>query len=490
MPSILPSAMLTVAVDRTLARPAFMQLYDQVRDLILRGRLGAGNRLPSSRDLAGELGVSRTTVVAAYDQLQSEGYLEQRRGSGAFVADIVPDLLTSAATVAADPPVPFPRQPMPARPGPLTHMVPDLDAITRREWGRLLQRGFQNLDPVHLERGDLFGLPDLRRAIAAHLKAWRGLDVTPDRIVVTASSAESLRLVLAALLPDTATVAMEDPGYQDMRAVLVEAGMDAAHVAVDGEGLRTDLLPVDPAVRGVIVTPSRQFPLGVSMTLARRLTLLQWASAGDRFVIEDDFDSEYRYRGSPLEALANLDRDGRVVYLGSFSKVLFRSLRISYLVVPASTVTLFRQTLQFRSPTASIVPQPALASFIDTGGFATHLRRMRRLYGQRFQTLRVAMQPLADLLTLQDVDSGMHAVAWATPGLLARMDDVTAAALVADAGVTVRALSPFYVAAPPSQGLILGFAGFSDAQIQDAVARLEQALRHDRGHFATPPFAL
>lgn len=473
----LPSAMLTVAVDRTLPRPAFMQIYDQVRGLILRGRLGAGARLPSSRDLASELGMSRTTVVAAYDQLQSEGYLEQRRGSGAFVADIVPDLLTGAAASQTSPATPAPRQTAPERPRPLTHMVPDLDAITRREWGRLLQRSFQTLDPVHLERGDLFGLPDLRLAIAAHLKAWRGLDVAPDRIVVTASSAESLRLVLAALFPDAATIAMEDPGYQDMRAVLTEAGIAAAHVAVDGDGLRTDLLPPDGAVRGVIVTPSRQFPLGVSMTLARRLTLLQWASAEDRFVIEDDFDSEYRYRGSPLEALANLDRDGRVVYLGSFSKVLFRALRISYLVVPASTVARFRETLRLRSPTASIVPQPALAAFIDTGAFATHLRRMRRLYGQRYQTLRMAMEPLSDLLTLQEIDSGMHAVAWATPALLARMDDVAAARCAADAGVIVRALSPFYVAAPPSRGLILGFAGFGDAEIRDAVTRLEQALR-------------
>jgi len=469
--------MLTVAVDRALPRPAFMQIYDQVRGLILRGRLGAGNRLPSSRDLAFELGVSRTTVVAAYDQLQSEGYLEQRRGSGAFVADIVPDLLTGAASPGADQTGTPLRPETPERPRPLTHMVPDLDAITRREWGRLLQRGFQHLDPVHLERGDVFGLPDLRLAIAAHLKAWRGLDVGPDRIIVTASSAESLRLVLAALFPDAATVAMEDPGYQDMRAVLTEAGMTAAHVAVDGDGLRADLLPADRSVRGVIVTPSRQFPLGVSMTLARRLTLLQWAGAGDRFVIEDDFDSEYRYRGSPLEALANLDGDGRVVYLGSFSKVLFRALRISYLVVPASTVARFRETLRLRSPTASIVPQPALAAFIDSGGFATHLRRMRRLYGQRYQALRSAMAPLSDLLVLQEIDSGMHAVAWATPALLERMDDVTAARRAADAGVTVRALSPFYVAAPPSQGLILGFAGFSDADIGTAVSRLGQALR-------------
>ena len=479
MPAILPASLLSVSVDRALPRPAFMQLYDQVRDLILDARLASGGRLPSSRDLAAELGLSRTTVVAAYDQLQSEGYVEQRRGAGTFVAELVPDLLTGAA-MNRPPPVPEPLpEPAPApagQPLPLTHMVPDLGTIGRREWGRLLQRGFQNLDPAHLERGDPFGLPALRSAIAGHLKAWRGLDVLPDQIIITASSAESLRLVLAALFPADTTVVMEDPGYQDMRAVLAEAGQNAAHVAVDAEGLRTDLLPVTDDVRGVIVTPSRQFPLGVTMTLPRRLALLQWAGAGDRFVIEDDFDSEYRYRGSPLEALANLDRDGRVLYLGSFSKVLFRALRISYLVVPRSTVGRFRDGLRHRSPSASIVPQPALAEFITSGGFATHLRRMRRLYGQRYRALADAMQGVQDLLALQEIDSGMHAIAWLTPALAARMSDVQAAGLAAAAGVIVRPLSPFHVSQPAAQGLILGFAGFSEGDIRQAVTRLAGAI--------------
>ena len=472
-----PTSLLAISLDRARARPAFMQLYDQVRDLILDARLRSGTRLPSSRELAAELGLSRTTVVAAYDQLQSEGYVEQRRGAGTFVAELVPELLTGA-TVARGTGMPG-RVPLaaPSRPRPLAHMVPDLGAVERREWGRLLQRGFQNLDPAHLERGDPFGLPVLREAIADHLKAWRGLDVLADQIIITSSSAESLRLVLAALFPGQATVVMEDPGYQDMRAVLAEAGQTVEHVAVDAEGLCTDFLPQGGQVRGVVVTPSRQFPLGVTMTLPRRLALLQWAGAADRFVIEDDFDSEYRYRGSPLEALANLDREGRVVYLGSFSKVLFRSLRISYLVVPLRTLDRFHATLRVRAPATSIVAQPALAEFITSGGFATHLRRMRRLYGQRYRALAVAMERTADLLTLQEVDSGMHAIAWTTPALDARMTDVAAARRAAAAGVTVRPLSPFYVAEPARQGLILGFAGFDAAQIGQAIARLDAALR-------------
>ena len=246
---------------------------------------------------------------------------------------------------------------------------------------------------------------------------------------------------------------------------------------MDAEGLCIDRLPDGDQVRGVVVTPSRQFPLGVTMTLPRRLALLQWAGAADRFVIEDDFDSEYRYRGSPLEALANLDREGRVVYLGSFSKVLFRSLRISYLVVPRRTMDRFRDTLRVRAPATSIIAQPALAEFITSGGFATHLRRMRRLYGQRYRALAAAMQGTGDLLTLQEVDSGMHAIAWSTPALDARMTDVAAARRAAAAGVTVRPLSPFYVAEPPRQGLILGFAGFDATEIEKAIARLDAALR-------------
>lgn len=475
--STIPASLLTISVERSRARPVFMQLYDQVRDLILEARLRSGARLPSSRDLATELGLSRTTVVAAYDQLQSEGYVEQRRGAGTYVAELVPELLTGATAaraVTATGAVPLAA---PERPRPLAHMVPDLGSVERREWGRLLQRGFQNLDPAHLERGDPFGLPVLRAAIADHLKTWRGLDVLPDQIIVTSSSAESLRLVLAALFPETATMVMEDPGYQDMRTVLAEAGQTVEHVAVDAEGLCIDRLPDGDQVRGVVVTPSRQFPLGVTMTLPRRLALLQWAGAADRFVIEDDFDSEYRYRGSPLEALANLDREGRVVYLGSFSKVLFRSLRISYLVVPRRTMDRFRDTLRVRAPATSIIAQPALAEFIHSGGFATHLRRMRRLYGQRYRALAAALQGTGDLLTLQEVDSGMHAIAWSTPALAARMTDVAAARRAAAAGVTVRPLSPFYVAEPPRQGLILGFAGFDAAEIEQAIARLDAALR-------------
>ncbi len=477
MPDTLPAALLTLGVDRSLRRPAFMQLYDQIRDLILGARLRSGGRLPSSRDLAAELNLSRTTVVAAYDQLQSEGYVEQRRGAGTYVAELVPELLAGASGSRAATPVPSAPPAAPEAPGPLAHMVPDPGSIARREWGRLLQRGFQTLDAIHLERGDPFGLPELRAAIAGHLKDWRGLETDPEQIIITASSAESLRLVLAALFPAEAEVVMEDPGYQDMRAVLSEAGLAARHVAVDAEGLRSDRLPEDARVRGVIVTPSRQFPLGMTMTLPRRLALLQWAGAADRFVIEDDFDSEYRYRGSPLEALANLDRDGRVVYLGSFSKVLFRSLRISYLVVPRGTLQRFRETLRHRSPTVSIIAQPALAEFISGGGFATHLRRMRRLYGQRYQALAQAMQASADLLDLQDVDSGMHAIGWLTPALRQRMTDVEAARRAAAAGVTVRPLSPFYMAGPPLQGLILGFAGFAGDEIARAVRRLDTALR-------------
>lgn len=471
-----PAALLSVAVDPGLTRPGYLQLYDQVRELILSGRLGSGARLPASRVFAAELGLSRTTVVAAYDQLKSEGYIEQRRGDGSYVSHLLPEHLIAAAPAGGAEPTaaPLPRT---ARPQPFAHAIPDLDGFPIATWSRLLQRSWQSLDPVHLERGDPFGYPPLRRAIARHLKDWRGIVADPADIIVTASSTESLRLTLDALLPRRATVVTEDPGYRDMRQAIADSGRAVRAVPVDDEGLSVASL-LDGEADAAVVTPSRQFPLGITMSLARRLALLAWAGDGHRWIVEDDFDSEYRYTGSPLDALSSLDRTGRVVYLGTFSKVLFRTLRISYLAIPPAARERFRAVLQRTPATASMVPQPALAALVESGGFATHLRRMRRLYGQRARALGVAVEQWAgDLLELQPIDSGMHAIAWLRPEFAQRMDDDELAARASAAGVAVRPLGSFYLGTPPRRGLVLGFAGFDEAALADATHRLAAALR-------------
>lgn len=468
-------ALLSVTVRRDDRRPAYLQVYDRIRALILDGRLGPGTRLPASRGFADELGLSRTTVVAAYDQLQGEGYVERRQGSGTYVSALVPDHLTSArpvrprAAVQAPAPVPEPAS------RPFGHAAPDLAGFPLAEWSRLMQRSWQALPRRYLERVEPFGFPPLRAAIARHLAEWRGIDCDPSRVIVTASSSESLRLVLRVLAVGP-TVAMEDPGYQDMRAVIEGGGRTVLPVPVDDDGLRVDDLGADPSL--AVVTPSRQFPLGMTLSLPRRLALLNWAATGGRWVVEDDFDSEFRYTGSPVEALASLDRAGRVIYFGSFSKVLFRTLRISFLVVPAETVPRFSAALAHSPTSASMLPQPPLATFIDSGGFGTHLRRMRRLYGQRHRALIQAIATEAgDLLEVQRIDSGMHAIAWFRPALAERMPDREAERRAAAAGLTARALSPFYRALPSAPGLVLGFAGTDAAEMGPAAARLATALR-------------
>lgn len=471
----MPAPLLSVHIDRAVRRPAYLQVYDRIRTLILSGRLAPGERLPPTRGLADETGLSRTTVVAAYDQLHGEGYIERRQGSGAYVCHLVPDHLT-----AVRPAVPA-RQQVAAGPGvqqasrPFGHAAPDLAGFPMAQWARLLQRSWQDLPRHYLERVEPFGFPPLRAAIARHLAEWRGIDCDAARVVVTASSSESLRLVLR-VLDVGSTVAMEDPGYRDMRQVIESAGRAVRPVPVDEEGLCVDR--IGPEAGLAVVTPSRQFPLGMTLSLSRRLALLNWAATGGRWVIEDDFDSEFRYTGSPVEALASLDRGGRVIYFGSFSKVLFRTLRISFLVLPSAVADRFAQVLAHSATSASMLPQPPLAAFIDSGGFATHLRRMRRLYGQRHRALIQAIATEAgDLLEVQRIDSGMHAIAWFRPALAARMTDREAERRAATAGLTARALSPFYRALPCAPGLVLGFAGTDTAEMGPAAERLAKALR-------------
>lgn len=460
------AALLALTLDRDRAEPLHRQLAEAMRQLILSGRAAPGRRLPASRTLARELSVSRVTTLTAYDQLLAEGYLATRQGAGTFVAEDLPPRPPPASAV----PGPRPSGGTPVR--PFHAGMPDMEAFPHALWARHLEAAWKRPDPALLAQPDPLGWPPLREAIAAHLGAWRGLDCSGGQVVVTSGAAESFEL-LAGLIRPGGTVHVEAPCFGPMAARLEGAGLRCLPLPVDGEGLDTAKLGEADAA---VVTPSRHYPLGMTLPLARRLALLDWAGQGERLVIEDDYDSEFRFGAAPLPALASLD-PARVVYVGSFSKLLSPALRLGYMVLPvplAERVAGLRGAL---GPQASLVPQPALARFMERGEFATHLRRMRRLYGQRRLVLLEALRhDLEGWLEPRDIASGMHLVCGLGPKLAGQGDrDIAEAAQ--EAGLELRPLSGYRHAPEGLRGLVLGYAAFDDAALREGVARLGGVLR-------------
>nr|WP_295739918.1 PLP-dependent aminotransferase family protein [uncultured Acidocella sp.] len=454
----------------TLARGGealHVQLAEALRRLILAGA-PPGARLPPSRKLAQELSISRATVLTALDQLTAEGYLQGRPGAGLFVARDLPHLAPPLAR-AADGPAASGTQPVrPFHPG-----QPDMRQFPHAAWARHLEAAWRAPDPGLLGVPDRFGWPPLREAIAAHLGAWRGIGCSAGQIIVTSGATEALGLAGRLLAPG-GIVHVEEPGHAPVRAQLAAAGLRCVAVPVDAQGLDPALLRADAA--GVVVTPSRQYPLGMTLPAARRLALLDWAQRAGALVIEDDYDSEFRFTGQPLPALASLDRGARTLYIGSFSKLLSPGIRLGYMVVPAAFLPRLHEIVGRAGTLASLVPQPALARFMQSGEFATHLRRMRRLYAQRQSALREALAPLVpDWLVPAIEPSGMHFIVRFGPRLAGWSDGAVAAA-AREAGLALVPLSQYFHEAPPVQGLLLGFAGFEPGDLRAAASRLGACL--------------
>jgi GntR family transcriptional regulator/MocR family aminotransferase len=391
-----------ITLDPSAATPLYRQLYEGLRAAILSGRLKAGARLPATRALASDFGVSRNTVMNAYAQLLAEGYVEGEVGSGTYVSRTLPDELLHARSHAiqvhqltqegrrlsqrgarlASMQVPTPRFPSGVkafRPG-----IPALDAFPYELWARLMARRWRRPQRALLGYGDPAGYRPLREAIAAYLGEARAVRCRAEQVIVVAGSQQALDLTARMLLDEGEGAWIEDPGYLGARGALVGAGARLAPIPVDGEGLDVAAGEVSsPAARLVYVTPSHQYPFGVTMSLPRRLALLKWASQAGAWVIEDDYDSEYRYAGRPLAALQGLDSEGRVIYLGTFSKVLFPALRLGYMVVPPDLVDAFMAARALSDRHCPVLDQAALADFIGDGHFARHIRRMRALYAER-----------------------------------------------------------------------------------------------------------
>ncbi|MGI9413479.1 MAG: PLP-dependent aminotransferase family protein, partial [Hyphomicrobiales bacterium] len=411
MPREPNATLVSVALDPKAAGALYVQLFEQARDLILEGRLKPRQRLPSSRALARDLGVSRTTTLAAYEQLASEGYIEGRAGSGIYVASELPeDLLSARGPIVGLGPGAAQAPAAPTRPAaaPFDAGMPETRGFPFAEWSRQLGRSWRTPSADMLHLTDPAGHLPLRQAIADYLRDMRGLECAADQIFVTASAAQSIAIVARTLLGPGDRVLVEDPCYPAARRALVDAGADVVPVAVDADGFAPQSIPAQAQdARAAIVTPSRHYPLGMTMPLARRLDLLNWADRRRGWIVEDDYDSEYRYVGRPLSALMSLDRSGTVIYLGSFSKIMFRALRLGYVVAPMALVPDIRATLGDFGPTASALAQPALAGFMASGHLAAHIRRMRRLYADRQKALTRALEThLAGLLSAPSQNAG------------------------------------------------------------------------------------
>lgn len=503
--------LLALALDRASPATLQQQLYEQVREIILSGRLPPGARLPSSRALAGELGCSRNTVVTAFDQLLSEGYLEGQAGSGTFVCRVLPEDLLGAAPAAAEQPhdprpaggVPRPAAPrLAARAEAIVGQRrrdrdrhreddrpraflsgPETDDFPFDVWVRLTARIWRRPAPALLQLGSPAGSRVLREAIAAYLKAYRGLQCHWRQVIVTTGAQAAIGLATQMLLEPGDSVWIEEPGYVGLRGPLIAAGARLVPVPLDDEGISVAAgRSLAPRARAVIVTPSHHYPLGTALSLARRLELLEWAREADAWILEDDYDSEYRYAGRPLASLQGLaagrGEAGRVIYVGTFSKVLFPSIRVGYLVVPEALAEPLTAGQAALGALPSALVQPVLAGFIDEGYFATHVRRMRRLYAARQAALVAAAQAhLGDILTVAPDDAGLHLMAWLKPEVAARLGDKECARIAAEAGITVVPLADYFYGAPTRQGLQLGYAAVPEEEIALQAQRLGEALR-------------
>jgi GntR family transcriptional regulator/MocR family aminotransferase len=482
MPRTAP--LLTAVLDPGAAEPLFRQLYEALRRAILAGRPGPGERLPATRTLAQELGVSRTTVVSAYEQLLAEGYLTGRMGAGTFVSASLPEERLEAALPPATlpgarstPALPRPRPDAGvslARPYreavPFRAGVPALDAFPLRLWERLASRRWRTAGPEHLGYGDSKGYPPLREAIAAHLATARAVRCAPEQVLIVAGAQQGFDLVARVLLRPGDRAWMEEPGYRGAKAALAANGIELVPVPVDAEGLDVAAgVGMAPQARLAYVTPSHQYPLGVTLSLPRRLALLAWARAAGAWVLEDDYDSEFRHAGRPLAALHGLDAGGNVLYLGTFSKALFPALRLGYLVVPVALVEEFdraRSALDLHPPTHA---QAVVADFLTEGHFARHVRRMRTLYAERQEALvKAVRRALGDWLEVAPADTGLQLVGWLAEGL----DDRAVARAAAAVGVDLQPLSQYRLTPGGRGGFLLGYAAHTPARIREGVRRL------------------
>jgi GntR family transcriptional regulator/MocR family aminotransferase len=468
------------------AGPLFRQVYSGLRGAILSGAVQSGVRLPSTRDLAQQLGISRTVVVLAYEQLLAEGFAVGRAGSGTYIAADVgarrpmptaPDSAKlrlarfGSAAAAAGSRMNFPHGPTPALPYDFAYGRSDLETFPFMMWRRLLLKCARQASISELDYGPAGGATVLREAICAHLRRSRAVNCDPEQVIVVNGSQQALDLIARILLQPGDRVAVENPSYQGTTEVLRAAAARIVPVPVDRYGLDPARLP--SSARMVFVTPSHQFPTGAILPLARRLALLAWAKRRNAVVVEDDYDGEFRYEGQPIESLQGLDREARVIYIGTFSRTVFSALRIGYLIVPKSLIPAFVAAKWLCDRHTASLEQKTLAEFISSGMYERYLRRVRRRNASRRAVLLDSIDKcLGDRVEVTGAASGAHVVLWPT-------DRVSENAMISAAtsrGVGVYPISPYYVRRPARAGLLLGYSRMTERNIQEGIRRLGKVL--------------
>ncbi|MCI0412606.1 PLP-dependent aminotransferase family protein [bacterium] len=469
-------------LDPHSAKPLYRQLYQELRSAVLEKRLVAGQRLPSTRALASQLKISRNTVLNAYEQLIAEGCIYGKIGSGNYVANISvapatqesktrKRILSKRGKILAETMVSLPSKhgaKFSFRPG-----TPALEMFPFPLWGKLLSRSLRRLRARDFHYGDAQGYLPLREAIAAYLNRSRGARCQADRVLIVSGSQQALDLCCRVFLDAADTVWMEDPGYKGARAALKTSGARVISVPIDEEGLQWKAIKNSQAPRCIYITPSHQFPLGITMSLQRRLALLEFAQKQKAWIIEDDYDSEFRYDGRPLAALQGLDQNDRVLYMGTFSKVMFAGLRLGYLIVPSDLVGAFANAKAVADRHSPILEQAALAEFISSGRFERHIREMRRVYARRQKQLVDSVNYfLRKDLQLQPGSAGMHLIGWLRKGL----SDKAVSREAALHGIEVPALSFYSERELERDGLLLGYSALPPNRIVQGIEALANVI--------------
>jgi GntR family transcriptional regulator/MocR family aminotransferase len=484
-------AVLLVTLDRGSSTPMHRQIHDQLRDGIVSGRLAGGAALPSTRALAIDLRISRSTVVTAFDQLRAEGYVESLGRGSTSVTRALPEAMTRAtaparrrsraagqrtwsaraATLLKVPPTLGEVTGLPAR--AFRTSVPALDVFPVDIWGRLAARRWRRMPPAALSYSGWAGLPELRRVIADYLTRARAVRCTDAQVIVTNGSQHGLDLATRVLTDPGDTAWIEDPGYFGAAGALTANGVRLVGVPVDADGLDVaEGRRRAPNARAAFVTPARQMPLGATMSEARRQALLEWARDAGAWILEDDYDSEFRYATRPLAPLQSIDTEGAVVFLGTFSKVMFPALRLGYLVVPERLLPAFEVMRRYSDFCPPSLTQATMADFIGEGHFERHIRRMRAIYQSRRALLKALLERhLGPLVEVEAPDAGMNLIVWFQKGV---RDRAMAAALT-EAGIDAIPISQF-TRRKLRPGLLLGYSGIREPDLRRGVAKLAEVV--------------
>lgn len=482
-------ALIPLVLDRSVETPLKRQLYLCIRAEIVSGRLPSGARLPTSRALARAHNLSRSTIVEAFEQLAADGLIHSRVGSGSYVSAVRPHAPVSsgrARSVASRSALSKRAQRiLPAR---VTHVararvigafrngLPAIDLFPKAQWARYLSRSWRSPASERSDYDDGRGYPALRRAIAERLTLTRSVRCDPDQIIVVEGTQQALDLIAQVVIDPGNEVCVEDPGYPGARDAFAAAGARLVPVPVDDEGIVV-ARALTRSPRAIYVCPSHQYPLGVALSLSRRLELLAWARRAGAWVVEDDFENEFEYEGRPLTSLQSLDTDDRVIYVGTFSKTMVPSLRIGYIIVPPHAVDVFAAARAVGGRGGKIHEQAALAAFIEDGAFARHVHRMRDIYRERQAVLIEEVEDrLAGIASIRKASSGIHLLA----RFDASIDDVRVSRIAAENSIDASPVSPLSLRPNAQRGVLLGYAVASPPEIRAGVATLARCIAASR----------